>query len=280
VTQFFVALLVLLALGLLAYWLVILTEGAYLGRRAVRMIYDLGASSYDDVKQYDRWEEFTFLGKPLLDRLEKTAGTRALVLDVATGTGRLPLALLAIPFFEGEIVGVDNSRGMLAVAAEKTDAFSGRIHLVEHDAAPLPFADDSFDAVTLLEGLEFVPDRAAALAELTRVLAPGGWLLTTNRVGRDVRLMPGRMDTPDRFAARLEQMGITEVCTRSWQTYYNLVWARKPGLPVHREENPPWHTLLTCAECSATGDWEASSAQMACRQCGRVVRCADRMWRV
>src|SRR3989304_5357777 len=104
--------LALVALGLVGYWLVVVTEGAYLGKGAVRFLYDRGAATYDAVKQLEHLDEFMFLGRPLLDHLEETAGPRALVLDVPTGPARLPVALTDLPFFEGRIVGVDNSVGM------------------------------------------------------------------------------------------------------------------------------------------------------------------------
>ena len=109
-------LLGLLALAALGYWLVMEAELAYLGRGPVKRLYDWGAKDYDRIKAYDPVEEFAFLGRPLLDRLEPTAGPRALVLDLGTGTGRLAIALLDIPFFEGTVVGLDVSPAMLRLA--------------------------------------------------------------------------------------------------------------------------------------------------------------------
>lgn len=264
-------------LGLLFYWLVRMTEGAYLGQRAVQLVYDLGASTFDFVKDFDHDEEFIFLGQPLFDRLEQTAGAEALVLDVATGTGRLPLALLDIPFFEGEFVGVDISCGMLREAARKTKPFAGRLHLIHHPAAPLPFADDAFDAVAMLEALEFLPDRAAALRELVRVLRPGGWLMTTNRIGRHARYMPGRTERPAAFEQRLADLGLVEVRTYPWQTYYSLVWARKQGALAPSGPRV-WHIVLACSGCGSAGCWEGEGEALTCRSCGHVVRAKRGVW--
>lgn len=270
--------LALVALALVGYWLVVVTEGAYLGKGAVRFLYDRGAPTYDGVKNLDHLDEFMFLGRPLLDRLEETAGPRALVLDIATGTARLPVALTALPFFEGQIVGVDNSIGMLVEAVRKSEAHADRTHLVAHDAAPLPFADGTFDAVTLLEALEFFPDRDAALAESVRVLAPGGCLIVTNRVGIDLYLMPGRTDVPARFEAKLAALGLTDIVTHKWQTYYDLVWASKPGVAERHDECRPWQHALLCKACGAAGRWAADDGALTCQSCGHVVAGRDRIW--
>jgi len=240
----------LILIALTAYYLLIVTEGAYLGPRVVAWLYDRGAPTYDRVKAFDRFDELACLANPLFNRLEETAGAGALVLDVATGTARLPLALVDVGFFAGEIVGLDASRGMLAVAAEKiarlTDrTAAGRIHLLHHPAAPLPFVDAAFDAATMLEALEFLPHRAAALAEMVRVLRPGGWLLVSHRRGVDAWLLPGRVGSAEAFERQLADLGLVEIETRAWQTYYDLVWARRPGTLTPRPDRPAWRAFLT-----------------------------------
>jgi demethylmenaquinone methyltransferase/2-methoxy-6-polyprenyl-1,4-benzoquinol methylase len=97
----------------------------------------------------------------------------ARVLDLATGTGDLALELAhqGAPL----VVGADFSREMLHAAGRKrADQHETRIKLARGDAMHLPFADDSFDAVTVAFGLRNMPDYAAAIAEMTRVVAPGG----------------------------------------------------------------------------------------------------------
>ena len=217
-------------LGLIIWWLVYVTEGAYLGPRAVRALYDWTAGGYERLKGFDRVDEVAFLANPLFYRLEESFGADAPVLDVATGTGRLPAALLDLPFYTGKVQALDASPQMLAIASEKLQAHieTGRVELLEHLAVPLPFADASFGAVSSLEALEFLPDRQAALLEMIRVLRPGGWLMLTNRIGWEARLMPGKAERPAAFERRLEALGLIEVDTKPWQTYYDLVWARKP----------------------------------------------------
>lgn len=92
----------------------------------------------------------------------------ARVLDVACGTGDLSLALAAAG--RARVVGLDFCRPMLEVARAK----SARVPFVEGDALRLPFAAESFDAVTIAFGLRNLAGVAEGLAELRRVLKPGG----------------------------------------------------------------------------------------------------------
>ncbi|HYN87608.1 MAG TPA: class I SAM-dependent methyltransferase [Ardenticatenaceae bacterium] len=264
----FLAVVLLVGLGLAIYWAVILTEGAYFGARAVRAIYDWGATTYDEVKQYVDTDEFWFLGYPLANRLDESAGPHALVLDVATGTGRLPLALCRVMSFDGRIVGLDLSRPMLAEAERRTAGFARRVAFVRHPALPLPFAGDSFDAVTMIEALEFVPDPRGTLRELIRVLAPGGILLVTNRIGRDALWFPGRAPRPERFEENLRALGLSDVETKPWQEYYDLIFARKPGVPRRRERSFDWRQALRCPKCAAASDWVSQAEALQCARCG------------
>jgi demethylmenaquinone methyltransferase / 2-methoxy-6-polyprenyl-1,4-benzoquinol methylase len=93
------------------------------------------------------------------------------VLDLATGSGDLALTI-ARKLPEAEITGADFSPAMLAVARRK-----GLTNTVVADALHLPFADGSFEAVTVAFGLRNMSNWNAALAEMARVLAPGGHLL-------------------------------------------------------------------------------------------------------
>jgi len=90
------------------------------------------------------------------------------VLDVATGTGLVAERLLA----QGHrVTGLDQSPDMLAVARQR---FGDRVELVEASATEIPFAAASFDHLTFTYLLRYVDDPAATLAELTRVVRPGG----------------------------------------------------------------------------------------------------------
>ncbi|MBC7250478.1 MAG: class I SAM-dependent methyltransferase [Anaerolineae bacterium] len=219
-------LVIALLLALFLYWLLVITEGAYLGPRVVAWLYDLSARRYDAVKQFDLNDENYFLALPLLRALNHVPVPR--VLDVATGTARLPVALLRKPDFQGRVVGLDLSRQMLALAQRKARRYGLRLHLIQQDAALLPFADNTFDAVTCVEALEFLANPRHALQEMTRVLRPGGVLLVTNRVNWEARLMPGKAFSNLQMRALLESLGLRQIIIQRWQVCYDLVWARKP----------------------------------------------------
>jgi demethylmenaquinone methyltransferase/2-methoxy-6-polyprenyl-1,4-benzoquinol methylase len=102
---------------------------------------------------------------------EKLLSSSSLILDVACGTGDLSLTL-----FENtgaRVVGTDFCRPMLEIAAGKT---SDRIPLIEGDALDLPFRDGVFEVVTIAFGLRNLASVEGGLAELRRVLKPGGWV--------------------------------------------------------------------------------------------------------
>ena len=109
--------------------------------------------------QDPRWRRF------LVSRLPRDGGH---VLDVATGTGLVAAELLRRGF---PVTGVDQSPQMLARARER---FGPRIELVESSAERLPFAESSFDHLTVTYLLRYVDDPAATLVELARVVRPGG----------------------------------------------------------------------------------------------------------
>jgi demethylmenaquinone methyltransferase / 2-methoxy-6-polyprenyl-1,4-benzoquinol methylase len=91
------------------------------------------------------------------------------VLDACCGTGDLALADEQAG---GKVTGVDFSERMLARAREKSQS----VDWVLGDVTALPFPEGSFDAVTVGFGIRNVPDLEAGLAELARVLRPGGRL--------------------------------------------------------------------------------------------------------
>jgi demethylmenaquinone methyltransferase/2-methoxy-6-polyprenyl-1,4-benzoquinol methylase len=98
-------------------------------------------------------------------------GSRAL--DVACGTGDLSLELAART--GARVIGTDFCRPMLEIAARKAKAIEfSEIPFVEGDALRLPFADNSFDAVTIAFGLRNLSSVETGLRELRRVLKPAG----------------------------------------------------------------------------------------------------------
>jgi demethylmenaquinone methyltransferase/2-methoxy-6-polyprenyl-1,4-benzoquinol methylase len=109
--------------------------------------------------QDPRWRRF------LVDRLPADRGH---VLDVATGTGLVADELLRRGF---RVTALDQSPDMLDVARGR---LAGRAELVEASAESLPFAGASFDHLTFTYLLRYVDEPGAVLAELARVVRPGG----------------------------------------------------------------------------------------------------------
>jgi demethylmenaquinone methyltransferase/2-methoxy-6-polyprenyl-1,4-benzoquinol methylase len=185
-----------------------MTESGNGKRRFVKGIFDSIAPGYDRANRLmslgrdRRWRSL------VAARCALPPGGHAL--DLCCGTGELTLALAASAP-GARVTGLDLSGEMLALARRKvaeldgsperddearlpghhakrsinsdakgrinTDA-KGRIDFVEADATRLPFPDDSFDAVTVGWGLRNVPDLAATLREMARVLKPGGVMVS------------------------------------------------------------------------------------------------------
>jgi ubiquinone/menaquinone biosynthesis C-methylase UbiE len=128
---------------------------------------------------YRRWRQ-SRLGQ-ITDRLEDerifelaggVKGRRAL--DVGSGDGRLAAALRRAG---AEVTALDADPRMLAAARTRADTERISLALVRGDAARLPFRDATFDLVTAVTLLCFVPDARAVVAEMARVLEPGGRLV-------------------------------------------------------------------------------------------------------
>lgn len=237
-------------------------EGTHLGGRVQGWLYDRWAKKYDEAKRASQEHDAEMLARPLLEALE--AAPEPFLLDVATGTGRLPLALLREPEFAGHVVALDISLGMLEQAAIKLADFKTGVTLVRQSGWPLPFPDATFDAVCCLEALEVMPESETPLAELYRVLRPGGTFVTsrgTEASGRRAKVLPA-----EAFTALLESKGFEAVAITPWWRLFDRVLARKPGrlVPagVRRVAD-----VLACPACGEIGVEEAGSG-LACRKCG------------
>jgi ubiquinone/menaquinone biosynthesis C-methylase UbiE len=210
------------------YWLIVVGEGTYLGRYAVRFVYQRGARYYDQLRAAvtasDAELLLPLLAAPLVGRLQHTT------LDVATGTGRVPLLLAQQAWFDGVAYGIDFAPAMLAQAEAKLDSagLRGRVLLHHGEASRLPWPNGSFDLVTCLEALEFFPRPRVALRELVRVLRPGGALVVSKYPDRWARLLPGKGLTTRVIYDLLERAGMREMQVRPWQPgHYELVLAIK-----------------------------------------------------
>lgn len=261
--------LALAVLALLGWYLLIETEGVYLGRRVVVWLYDVFASRYDRIKQYEPLYETLLLANPLMGAMRPHHNP--LLLDIATGTARLPLALLADERFAGHIIGVDLSRQMLSQAAYKLADDLARVDLLYAPADCLPFPDDTFDAVTFLEALEFVDAPEDALAEAVRVLRPGGLLLTSLR--GNIKTMPGKLWTEERMQSTLEQLGVQRVFFEPWQDEYTKVWGRKAGKSPHIAARP-LEDVLRCSRCGNVA-FAYDVPNFVCDVCGQRIPVGD-----
>lgn len=139
-------------------------------RRHVRGLFATIADRYDFITrvlsfgQDRRWK----------DRLVREAGISAsdVVVDLACGTGDIAASIAEIG--PHQVVGLDLTRRMLEIAAQK----GAEVTYVAGDMGALPFRAASVDLVTTGYGLRNVPDLDAAIAEVARVMAPGGRFLS------------------------------------------------------------------------------------------------------
>ncbi|TDP96703.1 class I SAM-dependent methyltransferase [Labedaea rhizosphaerae] len=145
------------------------------------------------------------------------------VLEVAVGTG------LNLPHYPADVTltGVDLSPRMLELARKRAAELQREITLVEGDAQALPFPDASFDTVVCTLGLCGFPDDRAAIAEMHRMLRPGGKLLLLDHIGSHHRLILLGQRLLEKLSLR--QLG-------DYQTRRPLPLVQAAGFVVERTE--------------------------------------------
>jgi ubiquinone/menaquinone biosynthesis C-methylase UbiE len=121
------------------------------------------------------------------------------VLEVAIGTGR------NLSFYPRgvQLTGIDFSPAMLEIARDRAAKLAIDIILLEADAQHLPFADDRFDTVVCTLALSSIPDPAAAINEMHRVLHPGGQLRVVGHVASPYRVVRAGQRRLERLSIRL-----------------------------------------------------------------------------
>jgi demethylmenaquinone methyltransferase/2-methoxy-6-polyprenyl-1,4-benzoquinol methylase len=145
--------------------------------RRVRGVFDSVAGNYDVMNDlmsgglHRLWKQFT------LNLANLRPGQKAL--DLAGGTGDLAAGLAKQVGDRGLVVLSDINAAMLSHGRDRliNDGLVANTRCVQVNAEKIPFADSTFDCVTIGFGLRNVTDKAAALASMRRVLKPGGQLL-------------------------------------------------------------------------------------------------------
>jgi demethylmenaquinone methyltransferase/2-methoxy-6-polyprenyl-1,4-benzoquinol methylase len=194
------------------------------------------AAMFDDVAEhYDRTNSVTTAG---IDRYWRAHTRRALeprpgqkVLDVAAGTA---VSTVALARSGAWCVAADFSLGMLRRGRDR------KVPKVAADALRLPFSDGAFDAVTVSFGLRNMSDTVAALAELRRVVRPGG------------RLVVCEFSTPVFAPFRFLYRG---VALRLLEVVANLVSSNPEAYRYLGESITSWHDQRALARLVADAGW-------------------------
>jgi ubiquinone/menaquinone biosynthesis C-methylase UbiE len=131
-------------------------------------------------EKYDQWFETPIGGlvrkyESALIREMLQPGAGEFILDAGCGTGVFTHDLLTAG---AKVTGLDLSFPMLRRAGKKAGAYPFR--MVQGDLRRLPFAGNSFDKVISVTAIEFIDDAQAAVAELFRVVRPGGWIVVAS----------------------------------------------------------------------------------------------------
>jgi len=144
-------------------------------KQQVTQMFNTISETYDGLNRVISWGSDVKWRKFVVQKVAEI--NPSTVLDVATGTGDLAIALTEIKGVK--ITGLDISEGMLSVGREKVAKrnLADRITLVQGDSEQLPFADETFDAVTVGFGVRNFEDLEKGLSEILRVLKPKGRLV-------------------------------------------------------------------------------------------------------
>jgi demethylmenaquinone methyltransferase/2-methoxy-6-polyprenyl-1,4-benzoquinol methylase len=140
----------------------------------VQDMFDRIAGTYDTLNNWISMGFHKQWKHKACQKLQLPFGGKAL--DVCTGTGDLVAYLLPLLGPQGEVAGLDFSANMLACARQRY-VDQPNVTFTQGDALALPYADNTFDGAIISFGLRNVTDIPKALAEMHRVIKPGGWMV-------------------------------------------------------------------------------------------------------
>src|SRR6266571_4097763 len=162
-------------------------------RERLRRYWDKSAKSYD--------REMAFLERLLFEGAREWACGQASgdVLEVAIGTGR------NLPFYQPDVrlTGIEFSPAMLELARERASALDRQVDLHLGDAQALDLPDSAFDTVLCTLSLCAIPDERRAIAEVHRVLRPGGRFLVLEHVRSPIAIVRAGQRLLDPLMARM-----------------------------------------------------------------------------
>ncbi|NOX76343.1 MAG: class I SAM-dependent methyltransferase [Gammaproteobacteria bacterium] len=167
-------------------------------KQLISSVFDQVCGGYDDAAL----RFFPFTAAHIVSSLHPLAGWK--VLDVATGTGALAVALAQAVGPSGRVLGIDLSEGMLDQASKNVKKMAlNNVDFLLMDAEQPTCEDNYFNAVTCSFGLFFLPDMAGALRQWRRVTRPGGRVMFSSFTERAFR-QPGEQFVQDLEAAGLD----------------------------------------------------------------------------
>lgn len=141
-------------------------------KKQVEQMFDNISSNYDLLNRILSMGIDVSWRKKVVKSVQKAKPST--ILDIATGTGDLAIAMAKAT--DAKITGFDLSAGMLEVGRKKVSEqnLANRIEMIQGDAENMPFADHSFDVITVAFGVRNFENLSKGLDEIYRVLKPGG----------------------------------------------------------------------------------------------------------
>ncbi len=223
-----------------------------------------GTAGWDATRRLRSWER---------DRLRLAHGDR--LLDVGCGLGEAALALAEDLDDRGQVVGIDASEQMLRVARTNARSARCRVRFTVGDARSLDESDDSFDAVRSERTLQWLADPAAAVAEMVRVVRPGGRVSLIDTDWSTFRLEVGddAITALVRDAMRTERNRASNVGRR----LHHLVGAAGSVPFARTEATQTWTTWAPDATPAPLGCFSMESLADDLIDTGRLAT-ADRQW--